>query len=314
MVGIRSVADYSPFGVELDGRTASNSGYRYSFQGQEKDDEIKGEGNSINYKYRMHDPRVGRFFAVDPLAPKYPWNSVYAFSENRVIDALEIEGLEQVEYTYVWNEKTKSYPKNPTVINLGYGNGEVIVHRGGPMIPEGWDERRTYYNDKNEIIADRLTKDAGRIISEYGFVMKMINSTKMEVTAKLKTRMFQGEARISEEFNKSTLEINEQGAKLKIDDPDAEFEVGGGIMGVNLTYGESSSGEVKKKIKAGNFEFESNSGDPEGDSQGVYYKLELKPLSSLNIGVENRTVIKIGFERKGATSVNYKDYINENGL
>lgn len=144
--------------------------------------------------------------------------------------------------------------------------------------------------------------------------MKMINSTKMEVTAKLKTRMFQGEARISEEFNKSTLEINEQGAKLKIDDPDAEFEVGGGIMGVNLTYGESSSGEVKKKIKAGNFEFESNSGDPEGDSQGVYYKLELKPLSSLNIGVENRTVIKIGFERKGATSVNYKDYINENGL
>ena len=94
MVGIRSVADYSPFGVELDGRTASNSGYRYSFQGQEKDDEIKGEGNSINYKYRMHDPRIGRFFAVDPLAPKYPWNSVYAFSENRVIASIELEGLE----------------------------------------------------------------------------------------------------------------------------------------------------------------------------------------------------------------------------
>lgn len=71
-----------------------SSGYRYSFQGQEKDDEIKGEGNSINYTYRMHDPRVGRFFAVDPLAPKYPHNSPYAFSENRVIDCIELEGLE----------------------------------------------------------------------------------------------------------------------------------------------------------------------------------------------------------------------------
>ncbi|MCJ8288369.1 MAG: hypothetical protein HRT58_21905 [Crocinitomicaceae bacterium] len=44
----------------------------------------------------MHDTRIGRFFAVDPLAPKYSYNSPYAFSENRVIDAIELEGLEQV--------------------------------------------------------------------------------------------------------------------------------------------------------------------------------------------------------------------------
>ena len=47
----------------------------------------------------MHDPRVGRFFAVDPLFREYPWNSPYAFSENRVIDAVELEGLEQRHYT-----------------------------------------------------------------------------------------------------------------------------------------------------------------------------------------------------------------------
>jgi len=62
--------------------------YRYGFQGQEKDDEIKGEGNSLNYKYRMHDPRVGRFFAVDPLESQFPWNSPYIFSENKVIKVL----------------------------------------------------------------------------------------------------------------------------------------------------------------------------------------------------------------------------------
>jgi RHS repeat-associated protein len=93
-VGIRNSSDYSPFGVELDGRTVSLDGYRFGFQNQEKDDEIKGEGNSINYTFRMHDPRLGRFFAVDPLAPKYPYNSSYAFSENRLIDGVELEGRE----------------------------------------------------------------------------------------------------------------------------------------------------------------------------------------------------------------------------
>lgn len=61
----------------------------------ESDDELKGEGNSINYKYRMHDSRIGRFFAVDPLSEKYPHYTPYQFSGNRLIDAIELEGLEQ---------------------------------------------------------------------------------------------------------------------------------------------------------------------------------------------------------------------------
>jgi RHS repeat-associated protein len=78
-VGIRNTSDYSPFGVELDGRTVSLEGYRYGFQNQEKDDEIKGEGNSINYTFRMHDPRLGRFFVLDPLAAKFLEWSPYMF-------------------------------------------------------------------------------------------------------------------------------------------------------------------------------------------------------------------------------------------
>jgi len=42
----------------------------------------------------MHDPRIGRFFAIDPLASKYPFYSPYAFSGNEVIGSREIEGLE----------------------------------------------------------------------------------------------------------------------------------------------------------------------------------------------------------------------------
>lgn len=101
-----SVADYYPYGMQMPGRYQSSDIYRYGFQGQEKDDEVKGEGNSVNYKYRMHDPRIGRFFAVDPLASKYPHNSPYAFSENKVIHMVELEGLEAAK------------PKNVSYYNM----------------------------------------------------------------------------------------------------------------------------------------------------------------------------------------------------
>ena len=44
----------------------------------------------------MHDPRLGRFFAVDPLSAEYPHNSPYAFSENSVIAFIELEGFRHV--------------------------------------------------------------------------------------------------------------------------------------------------------------------------------------------------------------------------
>ena len=96
----KGVEDYYPFGMLARNGQATDNNYRYGFQGQEEDNEVKGDGsdkrngNSVNYKYRMHDPRLGRFFAIDPLSAKYPYNSPYAFSENRVIDGVELEGLE----------------------------------------------------------------------------------------------------------------------------------------------------------------------------------------------------------------------------
>jgi len=76
---------------------ASAEEYRYGFQGQEVDNEIKGEGNSVNYKYRMHDPRIGRFFAVDPLTKSYPWYTPYQFAGNNSIKFIDLDGLEEYD-------------------------------------------------------------------------------------------------------------------------------------------------------------------------------------------------------------------------
>jgi len=69
--------------------------YRFGFNGQEKDNEIKGIGNSLSFKYRIHDSRLGKFLSVDPLAAAYPWNSTYAFAENDVIRSIDLEGKEK---------------------------------------------------------------------------------------------------------------------------------------------------------------------------------------------------------------------------
>ncbi len=99
MVDMRAYNNYYPFGMLQPERSWSTEKYRYGFQGQEKDDEWNGVGNSYAFKYRMHDPRTGRFYSVDPLTSDYPWNSSCAFSENRVIDGRDLEGREWENFT-----------------------------------------------------------------------------------------------------------------------------------------------------------------------------------------------------------------------
>ena len=71
--------------------------YRFGFNGMEKDNEIKGLSNSINYKERFEDTRLGRFFSVDPLASKYPYLTPYQFAGNNPIKFIDRDGLEPAE-------------------------------------------------------------------------------------------------------------------------------------------------------------------------------------------------------------------------
>jgi RHS repeat-associated protein len=92
----------------IPNRFDSLDDYRYGFQGQEKDDEVKGEGNSLNYTFRMHDPRVGRFFARDPLEKYYPEQTPYQFSSNAPIHACELEGME-TSHDLRFNRRERRY-------------------------------------------------------------------------------------------------------------------------------------------------------------------------------------------------------------
>ena len=104
--------DYYPFGMSfLKPDDASiydplSVPYNYKFQEQELQ-----ETGFYAFKWRQYMPDVGRFFNIDPLAEKYTHNSTYAFSENRVIDARELEGLEAKlinDHTVEWRVKVEN--------------------------------------------------------------------------------------------------------------------------------------------------------------------------------------------------------------
>lgn len=119
-IGQKQGGDYQVFGVQLDGRTHQSSDYRYGFNGMEKDDEIKGEGNSVNYKYRMHDPRIGRFFAVDPISYKFPYYSPYHFTSNSPIISVDLEGLQ--------SSVRLNYPELTVTIDAA-SDGRLLIKR-----------------------------------------------------------------------------------------------------------------------------------------------------------------------------------------
>ena len=84
----------TPFGMTIKERSWSDTSfnYRFGFNGQEGDDEINGQGNSLDFGARIYDSRLGRFFSSDPfdyLAPQY---SPYIISINNPIYNIDIDG------------------------------------------------------------------------------------------------------------------------------------------------------------------------------------------------------------------------------
>src|SRR5690554_1838820 len=88
--------DYYAYGMQMPGRNGSTSEYSYGFNSMEKDDEIKGQGNSYTTEFRQYDPRVGRWLSLDPLMAKYPNQSPYAAFNNNPIYFIDPDGKDGI--------------------------------------------------------------------------------------------------------------------------------------------------------------------------------------------------------------------------
>ena len=169
-------------------RAYNGGDYRYGFQGQEVDHEVKGNGNSINYKFRIHDPRIGRFLSRDPLAPQYSHNSPYAFSENRVIDAVELEGLESQLYDiaelYLTNDDfrafTNGFVERTWKAAVGSYHGALASNELAQFMMASDDLSYATNGDiseiqlRMEIFEVLMSEAAQKMINDYGRLLQAV--------------------------------------------------------------------------------------------------------------------------------------------
>ncbi len=95
---MRQTQDYTyrPFGsaiTDMQYVNDTNRSYRYGFNGEEKENNIDGEGVSYDLGERFYDSRLGRMFRGDPLELSYPWQSTYVYCSNSPIRVIDYKGL-----------------------------------------------------------------------------------------------------------------------------------------------------------------------------------------------------------------------------
>lgn len=90
--------------MAMDGRKYSPTNYRYGFNGKEKDDEVKGDGNSLDFGARIHDPRIGRFMSVDRDFAKFTSETPYNFAGSSPLVFIDKNGDTKTIYYTIYEK------------------------------------------------------------------------------------------------------------------------------------------------------------------------------------------------------------------
>lgn len=133
---LSSTSTYYPFGMLMPERNWSSEWYRYGFGGKfEKDDEVNGEGNFLDWGGFGYDSRLVRRWSVDLLHSKYPWFTPYSPVSNSPILYKEIDGKDYAVYinhtdktilikATFYTKKGEIDTKNSALIASQFWNGQ----------------------------------------------------------------------------------------------------------------------------------------------------------------------------------------------
>jgi len=111
--------------------TDSNPSLRFSFNGKENDNEVKGIGNQQDYGFRIYNPRLGKFLSVDPLTKDYPYLTPYQFASNSPISGVDLDGL---EYYYAADGKFLGQGKDKSSLEVRRADDFKPLEGGGSVI------------------------------------------------------------------------------------------------------------------------------------------------------------------------------------
>ena len=141
---------------EEDAHFGTGSYKNYKYQEQELQ-----ETGFYSFKWRQYMPDIGRFFNIDPLATSYPYNSPYAFQENKMGLGRELEGLELVrDYRHVPSSSVIVTTK--PVTKLTHWTNASLYFAGVANMPRNTDVVTTqaktsfiYKNDRGQTVGSK---------------------------------------------------------------------------------------------------------------------------------------------------------------
>ena len=161
----------------------STDTYRFGFNGKEKDNELKREGNSYDFGARIYDSRICIWPSTDPKLAKYAGFSPYNFCLDNPIISIDIDGKDifiivanndtkkaeiqkvNAENIIAWmasskmgNELIQKFINNP--------NEDVYITFG--KVPNDASAVTTrYYDSKGKVINPKTeTKDGKTVVSD----------------------------------------------------------------------------------------------------------------------------------------------------
>ena len=278
---VMSVSDYEPFGSTMQGRswTTGWGSYRFAFNGKEKDDEIKGTGNSYDFGNRLYDPRTGRWFKSDLKAGKYPFFSPYIFVANNPLYFIDPDGKD----LYAATKKDQRMALSALKSAFGSDHGFKFDKNGKLYV-----DKDVYYS---------LDNDNKKVLYE-DFVKEIVDNTSLEL------HTFYTDNAIDE--NNQPTRLNKNG------------NLGGSDMEISWTIFPPFNGFTNSDPKAygrlyvgtynGKMEIDKNVGK---DHLGWMYKSDLfwhgigHQITNLKYGADTRVpqnlsvVIKLGKETMG---------------
>ena len=123
---------------QTDGKT-----YQYGFNSYERLDEVSGSGNSYDFGERIYNPRLGKFFSIDPKASSFPYWSPYLFAGNNPTRFID-------EYGEGPKDRIK---KALSFLKTAY------KQQGGDDLRTGTSEEALQYMDCSELVCRVLAAD-----------------------------------------------------------------------------------------------------------------------------------------------------------
>jgi RHS repeat-associated protein len=243
----------------------------------EKDNEIKGNGNSLDFGARIYDTRLGRWLSLDPLQAKYPNLSPYNFCANNPIFYIDPDGkklkpsdaflkteigavmLQLKNSNSIYKEIVKDYSKS-NKHHLVFQNGEADQ----VLLPNG---------------LDAWTKKSWFQFNYYGKMMDFQSKQQYDFDKTMKVTDEQGNSYSRNKIDIAALLIHE------------------GIHSLMNAKGEIESGE----------------GDNSHKDYGKYFDKSLSALKEYNtdnkLGYSDNQLTEITLFRM-QDSDKFKEYIN----